>query len=227
MADEAGAILLLNGNTSSAVTDRMAAWAASLVGPRRAEGRTAPFGEAYVSTPAAFAAASHAIATMAAAAASERPAPAAVVVACFGDPGLAAARSLLACPVVGMAEASVLAACQLGRRFGIVTGGRAWGPMLEDCVAASGLAARLAGVATLDLTGAEIAAAPATAEAAIAHAAEGLVARGADVVILGGAGLVGLSARIVSAVRAPLLDSLACAVTQAVALADAQAVSGA
>jgi Asp/Glu/hydantoin racemase len=202
------------------MTDRMVAAAAPMAGRRRIEGRTAPFGEPYVSTPAAYAAASHAVAALAAEIAAERPGPDAVVVACFGDPGLAAARSLLRCPVVGMAEASLHAACQIGRRFGIVTGGRAWGPMLQDIVAATGLGARLTGVETLDLTGAQIAAHPAGAETAVAQAAERLVAAGADSVILGGAGLVGLSARLAPRAPAPLLDSLACAVTQAVALAD-------
>jgi Asp/Glu/hydantoin racemase len=219
-------LVLLNGNTSAALTDAMVA-AARPLAPAGLPivGRTAPFGEAYIATPAAFAAASHAVAAMAATAAGEAPAPGAVVVACFGDPGLAAARSLLPCPVVGMAEASVHAACQLARRFGIVTGGRAWGPMLEDHVAGIGLAARLTGVAALDLDGAELAADPATAERMIAEAAARLVAAGAGAVILGGAGLVGFASRLAASSPAPLLDSLACAVSQALALAATLAAS--
>lgn len=45
----------------------------------------------------------------------------AFVVACFGDPGLDAARELATVPVIGIAEAGFHAAAMLGRRFGVVT----------------------------------------------------------------------------------------------------------
>ncbi|NUU16619.1 hypothetical protein HP550_05075 [Cellulomonas humilata] len=45
----------------------------------------------------------------------------AYVVACFGDPGLDAARELAHGPVVGIAEAAMHAAALLGRRFSVVT----------------------------------------------------------------------------------------------------------
>ncbi|MFN3615300.1 MAG: aspartate/glutamate racemase family protein [Rubrimonas sp.] len=212
-------IVLLNGNTTAAMTERMAVAAREIVPAGvSVRGVTAPFGEAYISDRAAAAVAAHAVIEMTHAVASGPP-PAAVVIACFGDPGLWAARSILARPVVGMAEASMHAACQLGRRFGIVTGGAAWGPMLDEFAAAAGLSARLSGVRTLALTGAEIAADPQAAASAVAEAASDCVVRdGADVVILGGAGLIGLAPRTAAAVGVPVLDSLACAVTQALAL---------
>ena len=213
-------ILLLNGNTNGEITDRMVAAATKIAPGHRIMGRTAPFGEPYVSTPPAYSAAAHAVATMAAQIATERPAPAAVVVACFGDPGLMAARALLPCPVIGMAEASAHAACQLGRRFGIVTGGRFWGPMLEDFIATTGLNMRMTGVETLELTGAEIAANPTAAERTVADCANRLAEAGAGSVILGGAGLVGFATRLKHRATVPLLDSLTCAVTQAVALSN-------
>lgn len=53
------------------------------------------------------------------------------VVACFGDPGLEAARELAGGPVVGIAEAAMRTATYLGRSFSVVTTlgrtrGRAW-----------------------------------------------------------------------------------------------------
>jgi len=53
------------------------------------------------------------------------------VIACFGDPGLDAARELAHGPVVGIAEAAMHAASFLGRGFSVVTtlgrtAGRAW-----------------------------------------------------------------------------------------------------
>lgn len=47
--------------------------------------------------------------------------PDALAIACFGDPGLWTVRGRLPIPVVGMAEASCHVACQMGRRFGLVT----------------------------------------------------------------------------------------------------------
>jgi allantoin racemase len=122
-------------------------------------------------------------------------------------------------PVVGMAEASILQACAVGRRFSIVTGGAAWKPMLEEFVAAQGLAARLASVRTVAPTGADIARNPAAALALLAKSCAACAKDGADVVILGGAGLAGLAARLQGKVEVPLLDGVGCAVTMALALA--------
>ena len=44
----------------------------------------------------------------------------AFVIACFGDPGLHAARETTAKPVVGIAEAAYAAALQWGERFGVI-----------------------------------------------------------------------------------------------------------
>lgn len=210
-------IALLNANTTGSITARMAAHARDWLGEEwRVEGLTAPFGEPYIADRAASAAAAHAVVEMARSLAAAPPDVA--VVACFGDPGLWAARALLPCPVAGMAEASLHAACQIGRRVGIVTGGAGWKPMLEEFVGLCGLAMRLAGVRVLAPTGAAIATDPDAALAALEGAvAAAAVEDGADVVILGGAGLVGLSRRIRSPV--PVIDSLEASLAQAAALA--------
>jgi allantoin racemase len=123
-------------------------------------------------------------------------------------------------PVVGMAEASILQAATLGRRFSIVTGGERWKPMLEEFVAAQGFAARLASVRTVAPTGADIARNPKAALALLAKGCQACAREdGADVVILGGAGLAGLAARLRPAVDVPLLDGVACAISMAEALA--------
>jgi allantoin racemase len=218
-------IALLNANTTVAMTDRMVARAAARLGPRATvRGLTAPFGAPYISDRAASAAAAHAVAEMTAALRADPPDVA--IIACFGDPGLWAARELVAFPVAGMAEASMLTACQMGRRFGIVTGGPAWKPMLEEFAAACGLASRLAGVRALPITGAEIAADPAAATGRLIDAARAGVAEdGADVIILGGAALVGLRDVVAAAIAAPVVDSLDCALAQAEALAGLAACS--
>jgi allantoin racemase len=44
-----------------------------------------------------------------------------VIVGCFGDPGVDAARELVTMPVVGPGEAAMLLAASLGHRFAVVT----------------------------------------------------------------------------------------------------------
>ena len=45
----------------------------------------------------------------------------AFVIACFGDTGVAAAREVATCPVVGMTEAALQTACLVAHRFVVIT----------------------------------------------------------------------------------------------------------
>lgn len=213
-------LLLINGNTDAALTARMVALARTTAGTGVAiEGATARFGGRYISTRSAAAIAGHAVLDALAHALAEGSAPDAVMLACFGDPGLAALRELSPTPVVGMAEASILAAATLGGRSALLTGGARWVPMLTEYAAALGFGDRVV-VRGLALTGDAIAADPDAALPALAAEARAAVERdGAEVVVLGGAGLAGLAERLADAVPVPLLDSLACTVRAAIALA--------
>lgn len=211
-------ILLINPNTTASMTALVlkTAWAFARPGTvLRAAG--AAFGPRHVASRAAYAVAGHAALD---ALANDRGRRDAVVLACFGDPGLAALKEVSDVPVVGLAEASMLQACSLGRRFSIVTGGTRWQAMLEEFAAAQGFSARLASVRTVAPTGADIARDPKAALATLARACTACVrADGADVVILGGAGLAGLAAKLGPKVEVPLLDGVACAVALAESLA--------
>lgn len=207
-------IALINANTTQAMTDKMFGHAQTMVPPGVAvEPHTAPRGNAYISTPEAAATAAEVVADMVKTISAD-----VIVISCFGDPGLFAARKSLDVPVIGMADASCHVATQLGEKFAIVTGGRAWGPMLTEFVETIGLSSRCAGIHTLELTGDMIAADPFGAETLVLGAIEEATASGAEVVILGGAGLVGFAARLQPRARAILLDSLQCAITQACAM---------
>ncbi len=135
-------ILLINPNTTQSITDlvlktarRFAAKGTNL------RAVTGTFGPRYIASRVGYAIAGHAAVD---ALANDRHAKDAVVLACFGDPGLDALREIAKVPVVGMADASILQACAVGRRFSIVTGGERWKSMLEDFVSHRGLASRLA-----------------------------------------------------------------------------------
>jgi Asp/Glu/hydantoin racemase len=213
-------ILLLNPNTSADITDLLAREARALAGDVDFVPATAAFGPRYIGSRVAAAIAGHAAVDTYARAAEGGRTFDAVLLACFGDPGLAALREIAPCPVIGMADAAIHTAAQRGRRFALLTGGARWVPMLQEFVAALGMADRLAAVRCVPQTGAEIAADTSRALPALADLANRCAAEdGADVVILGGAGLAGLAARLAPSVRVPLVDSLAAAVGQAIALA--------
>ncbi len=72
-----------------------------------------------------------------------------LVVAAFGDPGLAGLKELFDVPVVGMTEAALASACLLGQRFSIIAISHRIQAWYRECVAANGLSSRLASVRSL------------------------------------------------------------------------------
>jgi Asp/Glu/hydantoin racemase len=211
-------ILLINPNTTESVTALVANHARAIAGNAATfVPVTGRFGAKYISSRASAAIAAHAALD----ALAEHVAGCdAVYLACFGDPGLAALREISPAPVIGMAEASCLEACNRGRRFAIVTGGALWGPMLTEFVAWLGLAERLAAIRTIAPTGDRIARDPQAALAELAAACAACATEdGADVVILGGAALAGLAARIQPSVPIPVLCSVEVGTRAAIAAA--------
>lgn len=214
-------ILLINPNTTGAITDRMAAYIGEVAGSAATfVPVTGRFGARYISTRAAAAIAAHAALD---AMAEHVPGVDAVYLACFGDPGLAALKEVSPVPVIGMAEAACIEAARQGRRFGIVTGGALWKPMLEEFVATLGLSQQLAAVRTVAPTGDRIASDPEAALSLLAGACTACADDdGAEIVILGGAALAGLARRIQPRVTVPLLCSVEVGARSAIAAAAEQ-----
>jgi Asp/Glu/hydantoin racemase len=210
-------ILVLNPNTSADVTARLSAAAKQAAAQGTIIGTaTATRGVPYIAT--------RAEAQIGGAIALELLAELhsdydAAIIAAFGDPGLLGARELFDIPVVGMAEASMLTACMLGRRFAIVTFARALGPWYQDCVDMHGLTGRCAGIRTLDDPFKSIGNVQDEKEGLLAELAKQTALElEADTVILAGAPLAGLAARIRDRVPVPVIDQMAAAVKQAEAL---------
>ena len=132
-------ILLLNPNTTAEVTGLLHAAGSRAVSPgTELVPMTAQRGVPYIAT--------RAEAQIGGAIALEMLAKAgsgfdAAVIAAFGDPGLFGARELFSFPVVGLAEAAMLTACMVGRKFAIVTFSRTLAPWYQECVAMHGLEA--------------------------------------------------------------------------------------
>ncbi len=221
-------ILVLNPNTTAAVTGKLMQ-AAAAVARTNTElvPMTAARGVPYIS--------SRADAAIGGAIALEMLAEAhaqvdAAIIAAFGDPGLGGARELFDIPVVGMAEAAMLSACMLGRSFAIVTFAGGLVPWYNECLDWNGLRGRCAGIFALQGAFTSLADVQHEKEAALITLANRVVEEnGADVVILAGAPLSGLAATIRDRVSVPLVDGIQAAVTQAeglVALNPRKATAG-
>lgn len=203
-------LLVINPNTSADMTGRIATAAAAML-PAGSEiaAETGRFGATVIASRASYAIAAHAALE---AYAVHAGACDAVLLACFGDPGLEALRELADVPVVGLLDAALGAAVARRQPFGIVTAGPLWRGMLAERIALGPAAALSRGVETLDMGGLAISRDPDAALAVVAAGVEALAARGAETVILGGAAMIGLAARIRAPV--PLIDCLAAAVDQ-------------
>lgn len=216
------ALLLINPNTSSTISELLRTHAQAAAGPGvEVRVQTARFGAPYIACEASYAVAAHAALDGWARALvpGERRFDT-VLIGCFGDPGLHALREAAAVPVTGLAEASFIAAARLGR-FAIVTGGERWKPMLERLALGLGFGDTLAGVEVVTATGAELAADPVMAQELLAEACAAALRRfdGVQSLILGGAGLAGLAARIQPDIAVPVIDSVLAGVGHALALA--------
>ncbi len=211
-------LLLVNPNTTQAVTDAVQAAARAAASPgTELKAVTGRFGPLVIGSRAENAIAQHGVLELVAQHAGGCDA---VVLAVSLDTGLWACRELLPMPVIGMTEAGLLLGCTVGTRFGIVTYGRRMGPLYRELVESHGLASRLAGIATLDVTPEQTFSDPQIVRAAVVDAARRLVdGDGAEAVLLAGAAMATLAAGLQAAVDVPLLDGVACAV----ALAEARA----
>ena len=216
-------LLVINPNTTAAMTERVAAAARAALPGVSVEAATGRFGCAYIASRASYAVASHAALDCLAASEGFD----AVLLACFGDPGLDALREVAGAPVIGLVEAACAEAAAGGRRFAIVTGGALWRPMLAEQVRMRNLNAGLAGIAVVAPTGGAIAADPIGALDVLAEAARACFERdGAEAVILGGVGLMGLAEPIAERLGRPVICSVAAGLrAAAAALADREKAS--
>ncbi|MDR5865458.1 aspartate/glutamate racemase family protein [Halomonas koreensis] len=211
-------LLMLNGNTNAAMTDWMAARARAFYGDAvEVCADTAPRGVPYIASRRDCALAGGAlVARLEARPADDHDG---LLLACFGEPGLAAVREVSPVPVTGMLEASVLCALQLGARFSIVTPGRRWPRMIEDVLHELGASRRCLGITSVAI---EDLALPAQRDAARRRAQAAVDEQAAslapDVIIVGGAALAGLARELAAPTGLRLVDSLDAALAQSLAL---------
>ncbi len=204
-------ILVLNPNTTAAMTENMAEQA-------RRHARAGTEIEAVTAAHGAASIEGHYEAQNVGAAMLETikiraPEFDGVVIAGYGDPGLYPAREISPVPVVGIAEASMLMACTIAHKFTIVTVLSRIRPMLENVVRLHGLESRCASIRTTPLSVLDCERDPARAEREIIKAAMTAVAEdSAEAILLGCGGMGPLDQRVGSVIDVPVLDGIACGV---------------
>lgn len=130
----------------------------------------------------------------------------AVVIACFSDPAIAAAKELVSYPCFGLGEAGMLAAMQRGMRFGIVALATASVERQRRRVAELGLSERYAGSRPVSLSVPELSDTNRTVEAMIDSGRELISKDGANVIIMGCAGMADYRQELEDNLQVPVIE---------------------
>lgn len=136
------------------------------------------------------------------------------VIACFGDPGLHAARELADGPVVGIAEAAMRTAGYLARRFSVVTTLARVVPHTWDIAHAYGVAGLCAGIHACEIPVVQLETDP-TAYPRILAACRGALEQDrSEAIVLGCAGMADLCAKLSAELGVPVIDGVAAATAE-------------
>lgn len=145
----------------------------------------------------------------------------AVILACFSDPGIEAAKEISNIPVVGIEESTLHIAAMLGAKFTVLTPRKERIPSKKEHVHMRSLERALASVRSLDLSVADTDADPEKTKTRIFEIAKKAVEEdGAEVIILGCGGMAGYSEEIEEKLKIKVLDPSAIALKIAEAMVD-------
>ncbi|GAB1425594.1 aspartate/glutamate racemase family protein [Thauera terpenica] len=141
------------------------------------------------------------------------------VIACFGDPGLLAARELSAAPVIGIAEAAFHFAALISTRFSVVTTLGRTAIIAEQLLHNYGFAQHCRRVRAAEIPVLELEHDSACAlERIIAECRRAKAEDGIGAIVLGCAGMAEHSAEIGAALGLPIVDGVSAAVKLAESL---------
>lgn len=207
-------IVVINPNTTASMTATIGESARAVAGPgvsiRAVNPATGP-----VSIESHFDDAMSVPGVLAEVAAAERSGVDAFVIACFGDPGLLAAREIASGPVIGIAEAAMRAAAYLGRGFSVITTLERTVGHTRDLAEAYGLGRQCLGVHATGIPVIELETDPEAYATVLGAARAALDTDGSDVIVLGCAGMADLCARLQHDLGVPVVDGVAAATVTA------------
>ncbi len=144
----------------------------------------------------------------------------ALIIGCFGDPGLEAGRELVGVPLVGPAQASMHLAAQLGDRFGIITVVQQVVPTLRRLARLYGLASTLASLRAVDVPVLELRKRRDEVISTLERQGRQVVADGADALALGcmTMGFLDVAAELQERLETPVVNPVLAALHTAEAL---------
>jgi allantoin racemase len=211
-------INIINPNTTESMTALIAEAARAGASPgTRIVGRTSSFGPASIEGHYDEALAT--IGLLKAVAAGDQDGAHAHVIACFGDPGLLAAREITTAPVLGIAEAAMRAASFVATHFSVVTTLSRTRVIAEQLLRNYGLEhicrrVRAVDVAVLDLDKPE----SNVRGLLLGECRDALIHDGIGAIVLGCAGMADLAKDLSNELGIPVIDGVAAAVRFAEAL---------
>lgn len=141
----------------------------------------------------------------------------AFVIGCFADTGLYSAREVTTKPVIGICEAGMATALNLGERFGVISTASATRNADMRLARSYGLLERCVGFEPIDIPVADIATA-APARDRILTAGARLKELGAEALVLGCAGMAPYRALLRQTLNMPVVDPCISAVAMAIGI---------
>lgn len=203
-------IVIINPNSTEAMTQAMLVTAKPLAGSVPVEGWTSPHGPASIQGPEDGAAAVPPLLELVQKAVDQGAQ--AIIIGCFDDTGLTEAQAIAPCPVFGIGQAAYHTAAMLGGRFSVVTTLDVSVPILEANVCAYGLGGslskvRASGVPVLELEQADT---KVIEEICTAEREDAITS-----VVLGCAGMVDLPEKARAHTHVHLVDGVRAAVAMA------------
>lgn len=133
------------------------------------------------------------------------------VIACFGDPGLDAAREIASGPVLGIAEAAMHTASHLGRGFSVVTTLARTMGRAADLSEHYGMQRFCRGIHACELPVLDLDTDPDARKVVTEACRDALEADGSDVIVLGCAGMADMCRAISAELGVPVVDGVAAA----------------
>jgi allantoin racemase len=201
-------IRVVNPNTTASMTAAIGRAAAAVVGPGTVVEAVQPtMGPASIESHYEEALAVPGLLEQIAA--GERAGVDATVVACFGDPGIDAARELASGPVIGIAEGAFRTAALLGRRFGVVTTLARTTGRARELADRYGCASLLTEVRACEVPVLRLDDPTSGARDLVVAECRRVIANGADAVVLGCAGMAEFCASVSDEIGAPVVDGVA------------------
>ena len=129
-----------------------------------------------------------------------------ILIACYGDPGLYAAKEICNCPVLGIAETSISLSLLMGSSFAVLAASEKAVPMMENMILQYGVKERCAGVVSLNMGVLDAEADENETVKRLIEKGREAVKKGAEVLILGCAGMTGYADPVQKELGVPVID---------------------